>query len=500
MRPAAVRALILYPLNALVEDQLARLRDGLDGVQARAWLHAQRSGNRFYFGRYTGRTPVSGNRTAAATARLRDEFTGIERDARLVAGSPAARFFPSMDGGEMWSRWDMQDHPSDILITNYSMLNIMLMRGVESPIFDQTRQWLQADASHVFHLVVDELHTYRGTPGTEVAYLIRVLLDRLGLSPDSDQLRIIASSASVASGAAGLQYLEAFFGRGQNRFRIVEGSTQPLNPGAFAPVRASVTALRQLRQDLRASQEPQEPTTAAAHAFHAAVGATTIGPGATPEEVLESSLRHITAADALRLACSTGPIQTPKIEPRFPEQIAAAIFPALAPRDRLEAVEGLLAGLSVARGAGGTAPLPMRAHIIYRNLQGLWVCTNPACTQTPPRNTPTPAGALHYVPTLTCGCGSRILELLYCEACGEIFFGGYRRDTGLNPNEWYLSPDHPDLESAPDLASLDRDYLRYAVYGLPLEELDQLHASGHKRAFSGLGDLRHFIRLTVASG
>jgi ATP-dependent helicase YprA (DUF1998 family) len=43
---------------------------------------------------------------------------------------------------------------------------------------------------------VDELHTYRGTPGTEVAYLIRVLLDRLGLSPESPQLRIIASSAS----------------------------------------------------------------------------------------------------------------------------------------------------------------------------------------------------------------------------------------------------------------------------------------------------------------
>ena len=110
----------------------------------------------------------------------------------------------------MWSRWDMQDDPPDVLITNYSMLNIMLMRGVEAPIFDQTRQWLRSDASNIFHFVVDELHTYRGTPGTEVAYLLRVLLDRLGLAPDSDQLRIISSSASVASGTAGLQYLEVF--------------------------------------------------------------------------------------------------------------------------------------------------------------------------------------------------------------------------------------------------------------------------------------------------
>ena len=55
--------------------------------------------------------------------------------AEQVAGSPAERFFPRLDGGEMWSRWDMQDAPPDILITNYSMLNIMLMRDIERPIF-----------------------------------------------------------------------------------------------------------------------------------------------------------------------------------------------------------------------------------------------------------------------------------------------------------------------------------------------------------------------------
>jgi len=460
-RIPAVRALILYPLNALVEDQLARLRDGLDGAGARAWLQAHRAGNRLYFGRYTGRTPVSGNRSSAATGRLRAELTDAHRDAQLVAGMPAARFFPNMDGGEMWSRWDMQDHPPDIVITNYSMLNIMLMRGVEAAIFDQTRQWLQQDPSHVFHLVVDELHTYRGTPGTEVAYLIRVLLDRIGLVPNSNQLRIIASSASVASGAAGLQYLESFFGRDQNRFRIVGGATQPLNAGAFGPVRANAPALRQLRNDLRAAPSL---TPAAATSFQAASGAPAPQAAASPESVLESALAHVMAADALRLACATGPANAPQLEPRFPEQLATAMFPGLPLPDALEAVEGLLAGLSAARGAAGTAPLPVRAHIIFRNLQGLWACTNPACTQVPARNAPTPAGALHYVPTLTCGCGSRVLELLYCEACGDIFFGGYRRDTGLNPNEWYLSPDHPDLEASPDMASMDRDYLRYAVY------------------------------------
>jgi DEAD/DEAH box helicase domain-containing protein len=460
-RTPAVRALILYPLNALVEDQLARLRDGLDGVQARTWLQANRAGNRFYFGRYTGRTPVSGNRSAAGIGRLRAELTEAHRDARLVAGTPAARFFANMDGGEMWSRWDMQDYPPDILITNYSMLNIALMRSVEAAIFDQTRQWLQEDPSHIFHLVVDELHTYRGTPGTEVAYLIRVLLDRLGLTPNSTQLRIIASSASVASGATGLQYLESFFARDQNRFRIVGATTQPLNAGAFAPVQANAVALRQLRNALRAS--PTLNATAATN-FGIAVGAPAAAAGASAEAVLDAALAHVMAPDALRLACASGPAHAPQLEPRFPEEIATRIFPGLAPADAGEAVEGLLAGLSVARGTTASAPLPVRAHMIFRNLQGLWVCTNPGCSQAPPRQTPAPVGALHYVPTLTCGCGSRVLELLYCEACGEVFLGGYRRETGLNPNEWYLSPDHPDLESSPDLASIDRDYLRYAVY------------------------------------
>ena len=98
----------------------------------------------------------------------------------------------------MRSRWDMQDHPPDILITNYSMLSIMMMREIDEPIFEKTRQWLEKDKeNHIFHLIVDELHLYRGTSGAEIAYLIRLFLYRLGLSPDSKQLRILASSASL---------------------------------------------------------------------------------------------------------------------------------------------------------------------------------------------------------------------------------------------------------------------------------------------------------------
>ena len=75
------------------------------------------------------------------------------------------------------------------MITNYSMLNIMLMRKREEDIFEKTKKWLQEDESPIFTLVIDELHTYRGTAGTEVSYILKFLLNRLGLSPTSKQVR-----------------------------------------------------------------------------------------------------------------------------------------------------------------------------------------------------------------------------------------------------------------------------------------------------------------------
>ena len=76
-RIAAVRALLIYPLNALIEDQLARIRRACDGQNARTWLNANRSGHRFWFGRYTSATPIPGpqgdpNKSSELRRRLRE--------------------------------------------------------------------------------------------------------------------------------------------------------------------------------------------------------------------------------------------------------------------------------------------------------------------------------------------------------------------------------------------------------------------------------------------
>ena len=116
------------------------------------------------------------------TNRLRqiDEASVAVDNHAIEKGDQGVKyFFPRLDGSEMRCRWDMQDAPPDVLITNFSMLSIMMMRDADSQIFERTREWLKEDGS-VFHLIIDELHLYRGTAGTEVAYLLRLLLLRLG--------------------------------------------------------------------------------------------------------------------------------------------------------------------------------------------------------------------------------------------------------------------------------------------------------------------------------
>ncbi len=460
VRPAAIRALLLYPLNALVEDQLIRFREALDSASVRTWMNTHRHGNRFYFGRYTGRTPVSGNRNAGNTVRLRAELREMERDARLVANDlHAHRFFPTMDGAEMWSRWDMQDAPPDLLITNYSMLNIMLMRDIESGIFDSTRQWLEADRNRVFHLIVDELHTYRGTPGTEVAYLLRIFLDRIGVAPEANQLRIIASSASLDPDESGLVYLEQFFGRDRNRFHVERGTTQTPDATAISTVRAHATAFRDYARTLGTGAN----SVGEAQLLHQAVGCAASDQDATPERLLYEAAEQTRVPEALRAAAVND--SSEGLLPRTPDHLATSFFGDALPEDeRREAVAGVLACLASAHSNQGTAPLPLRAHLFFRNVQGIWACTNPQCSEVTGRANPCPIGALHYQPTLSCRCGSRVLELLACEDCGEIFLGGYRRDDPDNPGAWFLSADHPDLEAAPEIAFLDRKYGNYAVF------------------------------------
>jgi ATP-dependent helicase YprA (DUF1998 family) len=459
-RMPAMRALVLYPLNALAEDQMARLRMALDGDPVRAWLSANRPGNRFWFGRYTGWTPISGRPSPIAEGDLREELQRLSSMAVRVAGTDAERFFPRFDGGEMWSRWDMQDAPPDVLITNYSMLNIMLMRDIELPIFDQTRQWLEADPANIFHLVIDELHTYRGTPGTEVGYILRVLYDRLGLNPDHPQLRILASSASLGEDEARAQdYLLQFFGRSRP-FGLIRGGALPLPPGAVSRLQELAAPLTDLGRQVGGGAETD--LGAAAHGFAAAAGLPAPNAALPEAQQLGAVLAAAGVPEAVRAACNGGSDENPTVVPRTIGILGAMLFPDDVPEDARAAASGIVAAMAPAQTTGGTPLLPVRVHLFFRNVQGIWACSNPQCSSASWTDPNIPVGRLYDRPTTTCACGSRVLEMLYCEPCGEIFLGGYRRT--LQQNIWSLVPDDPNIERAPDHSANDRDYDNYAVY------------------------------------
>lgn len=491
-RQHAVRALVLYPLNALVEDQLKRLRMTLDSPAIHKWLDEHRGCNRVLFGRYTGQTPVPGARTnKTALSRLRKSLQQLEaswqhaEDAlRQQSVDPDIRYhFPRIDGGEMWSRWDMQETPPDILITNYSMLNIMLMRETEDSIFTKTCEWLKSDQGNVFFLIVDELHSYRGTPGTEVAYILRLFLERIGLSPESNQLRILTTSASFGEGEKSSKFLREFFGR-SDRFELISGQQVP--PKANA--RLCLRPYRNNFQDFIKSVQPNPlermaPPDLEDKEVHKSIIKLAKALGCEPNngesavEVLGRALEKNSAIDAVRDACRevNGSVRATRASDLDHQLFEPTVN---LNRNASDALRGFLFAMGIAHKKGGASIQPIRGHLFFHNLENMWLCTNPHCnngdcSRQRQGNTamPTLYGALHAHHRLTCSCGGRVLDLVVCSSCGEVFMGGFSKLLTFGRQKaQVLTPDQPDLEQLPDYAGYQRTHAEYGVFWPSIDE------------------------------
>ena len=138
-----VRALFLYPLNALINSQRDRLR---------AWCNG--FGNDISFCLYNGETPE----TAPAHEQMRA-------------------------GAEQISRQTLRSAAAPLLVTNSTMLEYMLVRTEDRPILEQSRGKLR-------WIVLDEAHTYIGSQAAEMALLLRRVLHRFEV--DSESVRFVA--------------------------------------------------------------------------------------------------------------------------------------------------------------------------------------------------------------------------------------------------------------------------------------------------------------------
>ena len=150
---AGVRTLIIYPMNALVNDQIRRLRDLLKDTD-------------ITFGRFTGETEDAQNK-ALEKYRTENESDPIKN--------------------ELISREEMRKTPPNILITNYAMLEYMLLRHTDNSIFTNK------NALTWKYIVFDEAHSYNGSKGIEVSSLIARVKAMLG----RNDIRFILTSATL---------------------------------------------------------------------------------------------------------------------------------------------------------------------------------------------------------------------------------------------------------------------------------------------------------------
>jgi len=484
-RRRAVRALILYPMNALVEDQLVRMRKAFDSDEAHSTCEKVLNGNRIYFGRYTSATPETGfehhprlhgdrDERLRHERRLEKTFRALVDSHRTYTAAcdpaipPDQRFnFTRLSGAEMLTRWDMQADPPDILITNTSMLNAMLAREVEEPIWNETRAWLADEKEARFYLVLDELHLHRGTAGTEVAFLLKLLLHRLGLDNDSQRhkLRILASSASLPiddeRSAKSARYLYDMFGLnglhgGDKAPRrelwpssIVEGPpVWDMKPRIDVDkLRASKKELDQLLQTSNWQQGELQKFGMIASALGVDAGT---GWGLVREAVTA-------AAWAMAHACRDGE----SIKPRSIVHLAEELFPRSSDSTKLaemlvrvRAIGDSLPWLSNGAESSPLDAPSFRVHAFTRAIEGLFVSPRSCDDSTPEDDR---VASFFSILSIERGLrsspetGNRFFEVLYCEACGELFLGGKR---GLCPSgeDVELLPADPDPDNLPERA------------------------------------------------
>ena len=191
-RLSGVRAIALYPLNALIASQQERLR---------AWCAP--FGDRVRFGLYNGLTPERPLRTDPPTPEQVKDRDTLRRD------------------------------PPPILVTNVTMLEYMIVRRIDRPLVERSRGKLR-------WIILDEAHGYVGSAAAEIALLIRRVLLTFGVR--AEDVRFVATSATIGDGRDVTEELRRFLrdlsGADEARVRVVIGERERvLLPAASASPR-----------------------------------------------------------------------------------------------------------------------------------------------------------------------------------------------------------------------------------------------------------------------
>lgn len=399
-RIGGVRAIILYPMNALVNDQVDRLYE---------WLRGQTKISLFHF---TSETPED------------------QRDAKTKG-------FPEFEACRRRTREDARTDVPDILITNYSMLEYMLCRPQDAVFF--------GPALSMF--VVDEAHIYSGTLASEIALLMRRVLIRCGVA--SEQVFQMTTSATLGGDVR--EFAAKLFSKSLRNVHRIEGKP------ARSPLPVSAPPISELNPDdvrlgvledavLIADGELVENAELTIQARRV------VGP-LVDDSVLSETIGETTPARLLHRVLRLSPLIARLEESLWHARHQGILrLRELARRiwgndgePAVTATVTLLQLGSRARESATSLPLvPHKLHLVARAPVTVSVCLNPQCTAT--ENRLHGAGRMMTDAVDRCpDCGRATLTLCRCARCGEALLAGiYREDNTLSIRPRWRSDDQRD--------------------------------------------------------
>ncbi|NYS60704.1 DEAD/DEAH box helicase [Vreelandella salicampi] len=338
-----VRALFLYPLNALINSQRERLN---------AWTSPFHNGIRFCL--YNGNTE--------------------EKESKV-------RKQQNICPNEILSRETLRKQPAPILMTNATMLEYMLVRQVDDPILQISRE-----QQSLRWIVLDEAHTYVGSQAAELSLLLRRVVEAFGR--EARDIRFVATSATIAgeNAAQKLQtYLASVAGVPDDQVVVIGGSRQVPEAKQMSPMRRSFDEVRAIEA------------------------------GKTVSSDRFLSLCNHPLAYRIRQAVVSS------VKPLDLNELVSVALPELESEQTSGRQQELLQWIDL---MADTKPskneppfLKLRCHLHQRMLHGLWSCVDPNCAVKSDDLKQWPFGKVYVTERARCECSAPVYELGFCNDC-----------------------------------------------------------------------------------